>query len=447
MISWAYYHRANQERQRAEARFNDIRQFSRYVLFDFDNVLNSGITPARTALLEKASDYLDRLEKDRGRDSSIEQELVRSYLKIGDSRGNLFKANLGDREGARRSYEKAWSLLQQSRNPNPVLIAETKVRLADLLTQRNQKEALAMYDSAVSALNSGAARKDPETLKTLSEILSKVAFAQTQAGMPDKAVQSYDRSLQAIQDLSTLGQDTPALRRLAARSSYRLGETRATLGNIQGGLNEIGRAISSYKQLAAESPNSATAQRDVATATGVLGDVLLYKANRPGDAADAYRKALDVVEELADSDPRNSQYHRDLCTFLSRLGEALSAAGNPAEARIVTRRVLDILKPLANAPDAKAYDLHQYAWTLITTTDPTLRNPAEAIHAAERNVQLSKRTDPSTLDVLARAYAAGGQYARAADTEREALALLPSGTNSDLRQILTRKLHEIEAKK
>jgi len=447
MISWAYYHRANQERQRAEARFNDIRQFSRYVLFDFDNVLNSGITPARTALLEKASDYLDRLEKDRGRDSSIEQELVRSYLKIGDVRGNLFKANLGDREGARRSYEKAWSLLQQSKNPNPVLIAETKVRLADLLTQRNPKEALAMYDAALAALASGAAKKDAETLRALSEILPKVGTAETQAGMPDKALQSYDRSLRVIQDLSNLGQETPELRRLAARSSLRLGETRAKLGNTEGGLNEIRRAISSYQQLAADSPNSAIAQRAVATSSGVLGDVLLYRANRPAEAADAYRKALDVIEELADSDPRNSQYHRDLCTFLSRLGEALTAAGKTAEARIVTRRVLDILKPLVNTADPKVYDLHQYAWTLIKTTDPTLRNSADATRAAEKAVQLTSRGDASPMDVLARAYAATGQYARAADTEREALTLLPTGTNSDLREELTRKLHEFEAKR
>jgi len=415
MISWAYYHQANQERKRAEARFNDIRQFSSYVLFDFDTVLNSGITPARTALLEKASDYLDRLEKDRGRDPSIEQELVKSYIKIGDVRGNLYKANLGDREGARRSYEKAASLLQQSKNPNPVLVAETKVKLADLVIQRNPKEALAMYNSAVAALESGAAKKDPDTLRALAEDLQKVAVAQIQVGMPDKALQSYDRSLNVIEDLSNLGKNTPSLRRLAGRASYRLGEVRARLGNIEGGLNEIRRGISTHQQLAADSPNSATAQKDLATATGVLGDVLLYNAHRPAEAADAYRKALQLIEELADSDPRNSQYHRDLCTMLSRLGEALTAAGKNAEARIVTRRVLDILKPLVDTPDAKLYDLHQYAWTLLKTSDPSLRNPTEAIRAAERAVQLTSRGDASTLDVLARAYAASGQYARERD--------------------------------
>ncbi len=447
MISWAYYHRANQERQRAEARFNDIRQFSRYVLFDFDNALNSGITPARTALLEKASDYLDLLEKDRGRDPSIEQELVQSYLKIGDARGNLFRANLGDREGARSSYEKAQALLRQSRNPNPVLVAKTAAGLADLTSQRSPKEALEMYSSAVAVLENGAAKKDPETLKTLAGILLKLAFQQSQTGMPDKALRTYDRSLQVVNDLMNLGQETPSLRRLVAQSRQRVGEEIANLGRIEDGLGEIRRSLSTYETLANDEPNSTTAQRDVGKSFGVLGDVLMYKAKRPVEAADAYRNALQVSEGLAASDPQNHQYQRDLCTFLSRLGEALTLAHKTAQANAVTRRALDILKPLVNRPDAKVYELHQYAWTLVNTTDPALRNNAEAIAAAERAVQLTKRSDPSPLDVLARAYAATGQYAQAADTEREALTLLPTGTNSDLREQLTRKLHEFEAKR
>ena len=81
---------------------------------------------------------------------------MKSYLKIGDLAEIFTRRTLGDRDGARRSYEKALALLHQSKNPNPVLVAETKVRLADLLTQRNPKEALAMYDSAVAALDTGA---------------------------------------------------------------------------------------------------------------------------------------------------------------------------------------------------------------------------------------------------------------------------------------------------
>jgi len=447
MISWAYYHRANIEKKRAEARFDDVRQFSRYVLFDFDNVLNSGITPARNALLEKATEYLGRLEKDKGRDSSIEQELVQSYLKIGDSRGNQTKPNLGDRQAARRNYEKALALVQQSSHPRSVLLAETQLRIADLTTQdRSFKDAIPIYELAISAVEKDVAKKDVEACTILINALQKLGFARNQAGMPDRAIQSYDRSLGVIQDLKSLGKDTPELRGLAARSELRRGETRATLGHTEEGLAAMLRAVGTYEALAAASPNSASAQRAIATSSGVVGDVL-RRVRRPNEAAEAYRRSLRVVEDLAATDPKNAQYHRDICTFLSRLGEALTDAGRLTEAKAATRRVLDLLRPLTMQPDAGVYDLHQYAWTLLTTPHSDLRNSAEALRAAELLVAVTKRSDPSRLDVLARAYGASGLYKRAAETEQEALSLLPPGTTSDLREELTRQLRLFQSKR
>ena len=49
---------------RAEARFSDVRELARFVLFDFEKSITAGSTPARKAVIEKATEYLDRLEKD-----------------------------------------------------------------------------------------------------------------------------------------------------------------------------------------------------------------------------------------------------------------------------------------------------------------------------------------------------------------------------------------------
>jgi tetratricopeptide (TPR) repeat protein len=61
------------------------------------------------------------------------------------------------------------------------------------------------------------------------------------------------------------------------------------------------------------------------------------------------------------------------------------------------------------------------AWLLATSSDPGLRNPAEAVSLAERAVALSEQPDPAVLDTLAVAYAAAGRFADAARTGELAL--------------------------
>ena len=71
--------------------------------------------------------------------------------------------------------------------------------------------------------------------------------------------------------------------------------------------------------------------------------------------------------------------------------------------------------------------LHRLAWTLATHTSATVRNPTAARELAERFVKLAGAQNPEALDLLAVAHAAGGDFQRAAQLARQALAAL--GTN------------------
>jgi tetratricopeptide (TPR) repeat protein len=67
--------------------------------------------------------------------------------------------------------------------------------------------------------------------------------------------------------------------------------------------------------------------------------------------------------------------------------------------------------------------LSESAWILATSTDPKLRDPAEAIRLAERAAELTSRRDPVVLDALAAAYASAGDWDRATATAEAAIAL------------------------
>jgi hypothetical protein len=68
--------------------------------------------------------------------------------------------------------------------------------------------------------------------------------------------------------------------------------------------------------------------------------------------------------------------------------------------------------------------LNNLAWIWATSDAPNLRNPSGAVALARKAVAAMKRKDPHTLDTLAAAYAASGEFEKAVSTEREALALL-----------------------
>lgn len=446
-VSSIYYHRANTERLRAEARFDDVRQFSTFVLFDLDKVLDQGITPARSALLEKATEYLGRLERDHGGNTSIERELVRGYLKIGDSKGGFYGPNLADREGARQNYRKALALLEKSRSPEPVLLAQTQVRLADLTSQeRSPGDALDLYNKARKVLEPAVAAGNREARRALAETLPKIGAAQEQAGMPQQSAETYERTLTLVNAIMQSEGESPELRKLSATAEMRRGELWARLGRLEQGLAAIRSAIHTYQRLALESPHSPSAQRRVASSAAVLGDVLT-EAGRHAEAAEAYLKALEVVEPLAASDPHNAQYSRDVSTFLGRLGEALGNAGQMAEAKVITGRLLDSLRPHTFGSEAKQFDLYQYSWTLLTTPVTSLRDGIEALRAAERLALLTQRRDPARLALLARAYTATGQSNRAVETAQEALRLVPAGQQSALRRELEQQLESYRARR
>ena len=63
------------------------------------------------------------------------------------------------------------------------------------------------------------------------------------------------------------------------------------------------------------------------------------------------------------------------------------------------------------------------AWTLATSRDEAIRDPAEAIRLAEALVEDAHTRDPNELDTLAAAYAAAGRFDEAVHTGLQAASL------------------------
>ena len=422
-----------EQKRQAERRFQEVRELARFVLFEFDDAIRSGVTPARKKLVERALVYLDRLARETSRDVSLRRELMEGYVKVGDVQGNLYGPNLGDSSGARQSYGRALELAQAlyAADPqDPVArrdLARARAKLGDLTALGgNRAEALQEYRQALQVFDELAAAnpKDLDAKRDVLSLANKVGFTHYQLGNLAAALSSYRRCLAMAQELHQAEPSGPAARRALAVGYERVGEVLARTGRTAEGLVSLRAALETYQALAAASPADAQTQRDVSNTYTIMGDILLA-AGRTAEALDSYSRGLQIAEALARDDPQNKQARTDLHLALGRLADVLSAANQAQQARAMAERALRLLRSLVDLPDASQYDLQNYAWILVTTPFADLRNAARAEHYAWKAVEMTQASDPRVLDTLARAYEAGGKLEPAVKTEMQALALLP----------------------
>src|SRR4029077_116220 len=115
-------HRANQQRARAEQRFNDVRHLANSLLFELHGAIENlpGSTAARELLVKRALEYLESLAQEAENDSCLQRELTSAYVKVGNVQGNPNNANLGDAAGALQSYRQAQKIADQILTANPM---------------------------------------------------------------------------------------------------------------------------------------------------------------------------------------------------------------------------------------------------------------------------------------------------------------------------------------
>ncbi|MCZ6538837.1 MAG: serine/threonine-protein kinase, partial [Chloroflexi bacterium] len=96
--------------QRAEAqalrRFEQVRELAGAFINELEPKIRDlvGSTPAREFVVQKGLEYLDSLAADSADDLRLQDDLASAYFRIGDVQGDPHRANLGDKEGALKSY-------------------------------------------------------------------------------------------------------------------------------------------------------------------------------------------------------------------------------------------------------------------------------------------------------------------------------------------------------
>jgi Tfp pilus assembly protein PilF len=139
-----------------------------------------------------------------------------------------------------------------------------------------------------------------------------------------------------------------------------------------------------------------------------------------------YEQAVKNYKQALSIDPNYLDAHVNLASALTRVGDLAQAIKHYNEALRLSPDYIDVINNLA--------------WILATAEDAKIRNPAEAVNLAEHACELTKYEQPSLLDTLAAAYAAGGRFSQAIETAEKAIDLAKKVSRDELAEEIQNRL-------
>ena len=175
-------------------------------------------------------------------------------------------------------------------------------------------------------------------------------------------------------------------------------------------------AMPQFERVLQLKPDDAEAHHNLGIALAAQGKL--------DEAIAHYAQALQLKPDYAEA-------HSDLAV-------ALAAQEKWQEAIAQFERALQLKPDYADAAG-------NLAWLLATCREARFRNPAEALRRAQRARELTQSRVPEVLDTLAAAQAAGGDFARAAETAKQALALARGAGNELLAREIQSRLDLYQA--
>jgi eukaryotic-like serine/threonine-protein kinase len=354
--------RANQQRARAEKRFNDVRRLANSLMFEIHDSVKDlqGSTPTRRLIVSRALEYLDSLAGEASGDPQLQRDLAIAYEKIGDIQGNPYSANLGDVDGALASYRKALAIRGKLENADQTVEARMELgrsyrAMGDILEQKadvdgtmeNYRRSTSMFEELAAA--------NPEDLSVQDELARAYEAQGDGLGRVPKSaddrLKSYARSLAIRQKLLAQKPSDLKLRRSVGLILLKVGGANdarkpESVANIKHGIDML-------EALSAEYPDNQRARREVGYGYYQLGNTLV-EAGDYASALESRRKAFAIRGEIAAQDPKNAQAVFDLAVAHADLSEALTATGSTTEARDHAENALSILQQLSTTDPTNA---------------------------------------------------------------------------------------------
>ncbi|MEZ5289462.1 MAG: serine/threonine-protein kinase [Vicinamibacterales bacterium] len=331
--------------RRAERRFQQVRALANAFVFDVHDRIATlpGATSARKAIVETALTYLENLREEAGDDASLARELAAAYEKVAGVQGHPLQANLGDPAGALVSYARAAELLSPLSAGGDVsatlALGTVEMRSGQVLRARGDRAgAIAAFERARTlAEQADRVRPDRASVDLLGELYADIARWAMDSREVERANAAAEQAMTYAERLVALDGGASHARDGLATALNALGSARLVSGRLAQAAEAFRRGIELREALVAAEPRNVDLRRGLIVSYGNLGDVLAGRTGQNlGDvagASQALRRAAALAHGLLDDDPADRRARFDVVNAELRVGSVLAdGAGAFAEA-------------------------------------------------------------------------------------------------------------------
>ena len=291
-------HVANVQRQKAEARAEDLRKLSNSLLSEIDEAIKKipGSTQAQKLLVGTVLQHLDRAAKDAAGDPQLQLDLANAYIRLGNVQGNPYDQNIGDAQGALTSLDKSAAIATALLRQQPGNAGASR---AWAWAQQSRSEVffgMGRTQEAVTTIRSAAAVFDELASRPGAKIEALTDAATAYGSLGDELGQSGTASL-----------SDP----VAALAAYR-------------------KALELNERIVRLDPGSISGLGGVAIIHHKIANITVE--TDPAATLPDYRKAIDGINALPEEARKSLPYQRVLALMVRRYGMALQEIGKYREA-------------------------------------------------------------------------------------------------------------------
>ena len=317
-------------------------------------------------------------------------DLFAGYCKLGD-----IEQELGNLKGAKRYYEKAFEISEKlARERNMVVlsraiyvcygrIGDIEEALGNLVgAKRNYEKALEITEKLARET------KTVETCRDLALCYSRSGDIEKGTGNLKGAKSHYEKALEISEKLAEKT-STVESHQFLAICYDRSGDIEKSLGNLEGAKGNYEKAFEIREKLAGET-NTIASLRDLSVSYTKIGEIVQGLGNLKG-AKRNYEKAFEIREKLA-GETNTIASLRDLSVSYTRLGEIEQVLGNPQGAKRNYKKALEIRERLARETN-----------TIESRRDLSVSyNKLGAIEKSQGNLEGAKRNYKKALEIRER---------------------------------------------
>lgn len=347
---------AERQKIEAEARFDDARGTSRYLLYTLYDQLERlpGALPLRREAAQTAQHYLDRLAASAATSSTVRIEAAEGLLRLAQVQGSPLGANLGQPEKARANIDRVLRLLDDAGAAAPrTLVAQARLDSAWLaeLVEDNTARARADATRAKAAIPPADARAARQ--RASHDLLNSI-IAQWDKAYPDAiaAAEAVQAGLASDVSLDALI--------LKARAAEARGDVIWYGGDNRGAVPAYRQSVAVLQDAVRRYPASMHALRRLGHARWALASALADTGKVQEGLAEIERSSADLQGVVA-FDPADDDARRHLHISENARGGILVAAGQVDEGLALLAATAAERKAIWQAHPGEARRMRDYA--------------------------------------------------------------------------------------